>query len=203
MIYAKIDDQGNVLEFPYDFERTIEFMQTREVPTDAVEVDIVSNRPNVAWDEVYDINEVIIEGDAYVATFTTRDRFTNDDDKLKGITTLKRIQTQQNYRTFTKRVADLKAKYPDAEVQSWDQQRREAEAYTLDNTATTPLLSVIADARGITVSELTAKVIANATAYDASYGEILGKYQRNRDLLNVIDFDDNTTWDNIDSVERF
>ena len=203
MIYAKIDEQGNVLEFPYDFERTVEFMQTREVPADAVEVDTLSNRPDVAWDEVYDIDEVIIEGGVYTATFTTRDRFANDEDKLKGIMNLKRIHVQQNDISFTTKADSLKSKYPGAEVQSWDQQRREAEAYISNNDVATPLLSVIAASRDMTVSELSARVIANASDYDIAYGELLGEYQRNRGLLNAIDPDDNTTWDNIDSVARF
>ena len=201
MIYAKIDDQGNVLEFPYNFERTMEFMQTREVPADAVEVDIASNRPSVAWDEVYDIDEVIIEGDAYVATFTTRDRFTTDEDRLKGITVQKRMQVQQNDRRFAARVATLKVKYPDAEVDSWDQQRREAESFSNDSNIPTPLLTVIANARNITVDELAAKVITNSTEYDIAFGKLLGAYQKNRDLLNAIDLDDDTTWGNVDLVE--
>ena len=202
MIYAKIDEQGNVLEFPYDFERTVEFMQNREVPTDAVEVDIETNRPDVSWDEVYNYADVEVVDGAYVATFTTRDRYATTEDKLKGITTLKRIHIQHNDRVLITRITDMKATYPDVESQSWDQQRREAEAYTLDDMAATPLLSAIANTRDITISELVAKVIANASEYDASYGEVLGEYQKKRDLLNAIDLDDSSTWDNINFVVR-
>lgn len=203
MIYAKIDDQGNVLEFPYDFEATPEFMQNREVPTDAVEVDVEANKPDVSWDEVYNYADVEVVDGAYVATFTTRDRYTTAEDKLKGITTLKRVELAQNDRAFAARSKALREKYSDAEVASWDQQRTEAAAYIVDDASTTPLLSAIAAGRGITVLELTQKVITNASEYDAAFGSLLGKYQKNRELLTAIDLADDTTWDNANLLERF
>ena len=203
MIYAKIDDQGNVLEFPYDFERTVEFMQTREVPADAVEVDVETNRPDVSWDEVYNYADTEVVDGAYIATFTTRDRYATAEDKLKGITTLKRVELAQNDRAFAARSKALREKYSDAEVASWDQQRTEAAAYIADDTSTTPLLSAIASGRGITALELAQKVIANASEYDAAFGSLLGKYQKNRELLNAIALDNDTTWDNANLLERF
>ena len=41
---------------------------------------------------------------------------------------------------------------------SWDQQRKEADAYTADNSASTPLLTKLAEARGISVADMVIKV---------------------------------------------
>lgn len=203
MIYAKIDDQGNVVEFPYNFDSSVEFRQTKEVPADAVEVDVETNKPDVSWDEVYDYDGTEVVNGAYVASFIVRSRYSTDEDMLKGINTLKRIESTQNDRIFTARSKALHEKYSDAEVASWDQQRSEASAYIANDTSPVPLLSAIASGRGITILELAQKVIANAAAYDVAFGQLLGKYQRNRELLNAIDLSDEATWGNIDLLERF
>ena len=198
MVYAKINDQGEVLEFPY-LPAGNPYI---DVPNNMVEVDVTTNKPDVSWDEVYYYDQVVVSGDSYVATFTTSSRYSTDEERLKGITSLKLMRTQENDRTFNYKATELKKKYPEAEVDSWDQQRREALAYTDDNTVSTPLLSVIATERNISLADLSVKVITHATAYDITLGTLLGKYQKNRSLLNAIDLDDNTTWDNIDSIVR-
>lgn len=198
MVYAKINDQGEVLEFPCLPAENPHIA----VPDNVVEVDVTTNKPDVSWDEVYYYDQVVVSGDSYVATFTTSYRYSADEERLKGITSLKLMRTQENDRTFNYKATELKKKYPEAEVDSWDQQRREALAYTDDNTVSTPLLSVIATERNISVADLSVKVITHATAYDSALGTLLGKYQKNRSLLNAIDLDDNTTWDNIDSIVR-
>ena len=198
MVYAKINDQGEVLEFPY-LPAGNPFIA---VSDSMVEVDVTTNKPDVSWDEVYHYDQVVISGDSYIATFITSSRYSTDEKRLKGITSLKLMRTQENDRTFNYKATELKKKYPEAEVDSWDQQRREALAYTDDNTVSTPLLSVIATERNISVADLSVKVITHATVYDSALGTLLGKYQKNRSLLNAIDLDDNTTWDNIDSIVR-
>lgn len=197
MVYAKVDEQGTVLDFPYRFDERL-----GTVPDDAVEVDVTTNLPSVSWDQVYDYVGVEKNGTEYMATFSVRDRYTNAADKLKGITTLKRVKSNQNEKSFAYLSNKLREKYTDIEIASWDQQRKEAEAYTSDNTVSTPLLSSIASSRSITVFELAEKVTIKSAEYDTAFGSLLGKYQKNRELLNTLDLEDETTWSNVDLVER-
>lgn len=67
--------------------------------------------------------------------------------------------------------------YPAGEISSWAQQVKEAEALAADPDTDAPLLTAVAEARGITVSELAGKVIAKAGAYALVAGQIIGKRQ--------------------------
>ena len=75
--------------------------------------------------------------------------------------------------------------YPPGEVSSWPQQVKEAEAYTADPTASVPLLTAIAESRGITVELLVQKVIEKMEAYSAAAGVIIGKRQALEDSLDA------------------
>ena len=96
MVYAKINDQGEVLEFPY-LPAENPFIA---VSDSMVEVDVTTNKPDVSWDEVYYYDQVLVSGDSYVATFTTSSRYSTDEERLKGIISLKLMRTQENDRTF-------------------------------------------------------------------------------------------------------
>ena len=67
------------------------------------------------------------------------------------------------------------AGYPDLEVATWPQQYAEAQSYTANNTAPTPMLSAIASASGQTVEALASSVIAKASAYQSASGGVVGK----------------------------
>lgn len=75
--------------------------------------------------------------------------------------------------------------YPDGEVSSWPQQIKEAEALTADPNAAAPLLSSVATARNITLSDLAGRVLAKASAYSLAAGQIIGKRQALEDALDV------------------
>ena len=51
-------------------------------------------------------------------------------------------------------IATLTATYPDREISTFDKQEAEARAYAADPTASTPLLSALAEARGISLPDL-------------------------------------------------
>jgi hypothetical protein len=199
-MYAKIDENGDVVEFPY--RAAINLLHNTEIPADAVKVDMYSNKPNVSWKQIARVTNVTKSGEFYVANFEVADRYTNDDSMLDGIKDLKMLYTDTNERTFKQRVKKIKANTPDEEVLSWDAQRTEALAYRTDNTADVPLLTSIATARGITIDEMVTKVLNAVDAYNVAYGELLGKYQKNADILEGIDLENNSTWDAIDLIER-
>lgn len=84
-------------------------------------------------------------------------------------------------------LSELSAAYPDVEVQSWAQQTREAEALAVDSSASTPLLSAIAAARGLTIDGLAERVRAKVAAYAAASGTVIGQRQALEDALMSVD----------------
>lgn len=80
-----------------------------------------------------------------------------------------------------KSVAGIRSLYPDFERETWGDQEDEARAWTADNTAPTPTLTGIAEARGVTVEYLAPKVIEKANQYRALATSVAGKRQRLED----------------------
>lgn len=80
-------------------------------------------------------------------------------------------------------LAPVKAGYPLSEQQSWDKQETEARAWTADNTKATPLLSALAQARGLALADLAGRVIQKADAFAQMTGAIVGKRQRLEDQI--------------------
>lgn len=92
-------------------------------------------------------------------------------------------------------VNPISAQYPATERDSWGKQEAEARAYAASNTAITPLLSAIATARGLTVADLAARVIAKADDYSTFAGALIGRRQARMDAIAAA-----TTADEIDAV---
>lgn len=200
-MYAKINlTDGSVIQFPY-MDPSLN-RPDATITEDVVEVDTTTNKPSLSWDQISLISSVDKVGDSYVVSFTVGDRYKTSEDKLKGITDLKKMHTSDNEKDFVAKVKTLKSTYPEGEFESWPVQRTEALAYSADNTSSTPLLSAIATARGITTEEMVTRVLNNISTYDAEYGTLLGKYQKNKTVLASIDLSDDTTWDNIELLER-
>ena len=81
--------------------------------------------------------------------------------------------------------AILTGTYPDREIRTFDKQESEARAYAADATASTPLLSALAQARGIPLSELVERVLAKADAFAVASGSIIGQRQKLEDRLDA------------------
>ncbi|AUH53170.1 hypothetical protein CXB49_21435 [Chromobacterium sp. ATCC 53434] len=84
-------------------------------------------------------------------------------------------------------LAALRLAYPEREVDSWPQQEREARDIAANPAASTPLLSAISQARGLTVTELAGRVRAKADAYAIEAGKIIGRKQALADRLDAVD----------------
>lgn len=82
-------------------------------------------------------------------------------------------------------IATLTATYPDREISTFDKQESEARAYAADPTASTPLLSALAQARGIPLDELVRRVLAKADAFAVASGSIIGQRQALEDWLDA------------------
>lgn len=82
-------------------------------------------------------------------------------------------------------IGTLTATYPDREISTFDKQESEARAYAADPTASTPLLSALAQARGISLPDLVERVLAKADAFAVASGSIIGQRQALEDRLDA------------------
>lgn len=76
-----------------------------------------------------------------------------------------------------KRLLALAKPYQPAERETWATQLAEAEAWTADNAASTPMIDQIATARGIGKAELVEMILGNANLFRSESGRILGQQQ--------------------------
>jgi len=88
---------------------------------------------------------------------------------------------------FDLRFKSLNADAPDLESSTWAAQTAEASAVTADSKAATPVLKILADARGLKVADLAKKVSDNVNAYNSDVATLLGKQQSKVDEINAID----------------
>lgn len=111
-----------------------------------------------------------------------------------GATTVKPLPSFEGVEANKKDEIKIKAdvilqtqaeEYGAMEIATWDQQFQEAVAYSTDNQATVPLLNAIAAGRGMTVSVLADRIIANRTAWVALSGRIVGQRLAYQDSLDA------------------
>lgn len=79
----------------------------------------------------------------------------------------------------------LTAGYPEAERLTWPIQQVEALAWAADNSAATPYLDGLADARGITSAEMRTLTLAQVQAFQQASQQLVGARQRLRDEINA------------------
>lgn len=72
------------------------------------------------------------------------------------------------------------------EAATWEQQKSEASAWTADNSASTPMLTTMATARGISVSDLVSKINSKVTAYNNSLATLLGEQKNLEDDIDAL-----------------
>lgn len=73
------------------------------------------------------------------------------------------------------------------EKATWEQQKSEATAWTADNTASTPMLTTMATARGISVSDLVSKINTKLTAYNSALATQLAAQKDLEDDVDALD----------------
>lgn len=101
-------------------------------------------------------------------------------DAAKVAALLERVRVEARARidaAYTQAINVIAASYPETERNSWAKQEQEARAWMIDNTTAAPLLTAIAAARGTTLADICARVIANADAYAVYAGGVIGKRQ--------------------------
>jgi hypothetical protein len=86
---------------------------------------------------------------------------------------------------FSEKMKNLQVEGSDLEVATWEEQKREALAYTADNTASTPMLDILSAGRGIEKSELVTKVLANVESYKTILANLLLEQQLLEDRVRA------------------
>lgn len=87
---------------------------------------------------------------------------------------------------FETACAALLSDEPPSATATYAVQQAEAEAWTKDSSAATPMLDMLAAARGIEKSELVRRVLAKAEMYAQASGLLLGQQQRLMDEIAAI-----------------
>jgi hypothetical protein len=117
--------------------------------------------------------------------FVSCDVSTQINDVMSGgieydaelIPKLKAIKTNEIDAAYNAAISVISSSYPETERNSWAKQEQEARAWIANGSAATPLLSAIAAARGTSLTDIAARVIANADAYAVYAGGVIGKRQ--------------------------
>ena len=84
---------------------------------------------------------------------------------------------------YARMMDDIVKPYTKTEQLTWDSQVKEADSYLLDNQASTPLISALAQNRGVALADLVTWIKENEAAYRIAIGTLLGQQQRELDLL--------------------
>ena len=85
---------------------------------------------------------------------------------------------------FIETVAGLDG-VPQFERDSWASQAAEAQAWSADHDAPTPILAGIAQARGVPLDDLRAKALAKSNAYTALTASVAGQRQALEDQIHA------------------
>jgi len=100
-----------------------------------------------------------------------------DEEKEASESLYKLVLISNVEDVFHDRFKALNNDRPELESSTWVAQSSEAHAYLADNTVGTPVLSALANARGITIEEQANKVIAKETTFNVEVATLLGQQQ--------------------------
>ena len=127
-----------------------------------------------------------IESDEDVPSSTRYDL--TADDIASGLSFNKILFKKYIRDRFNDKAKDIvSARVGDLEQLSFEQQKSEAAAWTADNTASTPMLTTMATARGITVSALVSKINTKVTTYNSAVATKLAEQKVLEDEVDALD----------------
>lgn len=103
--------------------------------------------------------------------------YLTDEDKANTVNFLKTIMKIILHDHYDLEFEKLRKKSSFLEMSTWEQQKTEANAYLLDSSAETPVISILAESRGISVADFVQLVNNNVLEYNTSMAELLAKQQ--------------------------
>lgn len=131
----------------------------------------INVRPNSLQNEKLKIAESSESSDQKVKYYLT------DADKANTVAFMKALMRYMLDEIYDKRFMQQSLQVSTLEFNTWAQQKAEAEAYNLDNTTPTPLLSALATSRGITLQQMVDKVNAAIVSYNNTIATMLANKQ--------------------------
>ena len=127
-----------------------------------------------------------IESDEDVPTSTKYDM--TADDIASGLSFNHIVFKKYIRDRFNDKAKDIvSARVGDLEQLSFEQQKSEAAAWTADNSASVPMLTTMATARGISVADLVGKINAKVTAYNSAVATKLAEQKVLEDEVDALD----------------
>ena len=137
------------------------------------------------------VADPLVEAVHSAGGYTVVDEWAEPEPPLIAISSLAAQKRRQIHERAEAERAVIAPNYPQHEIDTWDQQLREATALTANAQAPVPFLSAMATARGWAVADLATRVLMKAGAFAVAGGEILGTQQALEDSLDAImaDFD--------------
>ena len=103
--------------------------------------------------------------------------YLTDDDKANAAAFMKIALRKILDEVYDRRLEQLNLEVSTLEATTWATQLAEAKAFQLENTNPTPTLDALANARGITIPEMAAKVITASNNYNAQVASMLASKQ--------------------------
>ena len=104
--------------------------------------------------------------------------YLTDEDRELSVKFNKFVMLKVIADRFSERMKNLMVEASDLEVATWEEQKREALLYQSDNTASTPLIDILATGRGIDKSVLVTKILNNVEAYKIKLANLLVEQQQ-------------------------
>lgn len=148
-----------------------------ELPSDLIDIDddtyyAAINRQHGATLSVVDNKLVVIDAVVDLGL------------ELGRAKSVKLTAAAQHAQAFIAQMAGLDT-VPGFEQATWAVQAAEANAWAVDSTAATPMLSGIAAARGIDIDLLRSRALAKSVAYAALSASVTGQRQAYEDAINA------------------
>lgn len=104
--------------------------------------------------------------------------FLTDEDRELSLKFNKFVMLKVIADRFSERMKNLIVDASNLEVATWEEQKREALLYQSDNTASTPLIDILATGRGVTKQELVTKILTNVESYKIKLANLLVEQQQ-------------------------
>lgn len=101
--------------------------------------------------------------------------YLTETDKEQAISFLKIVLIKFAHEFYDLEFDKINARTPKAERELFLTQRQEAQAWTADNTVSTPVLSALAEARGITLAQMVTKVLTKISDYETELAALVAR----------------------------
>lgn len=111
--------------------------------------------------------------------------YPTDEDWVNALSIGKKVRKKENADIYAKKFAKLRASVNPLEEATFAAQLAEAQAYTANPNAKTPVIDVLLKGRSLSKSELVNNIINAATKYNIKVAALLNQQQINNDKIDA------------------